>query len=551
MKAQRAIVVVGSGGAGLAAALAAAEAARGQAFACRLILIEKAPQGAHGGNTRWSPSYMRMAAPDRVEARFADDMRAISGGRMDEAYVSRLAGEAPATIAWLMGQGIAFDQPVYYLSAGPPRIQPVGGGATILRELERAAHAAGVDIRYEHAAERLLLDQHGRIQGIEVSTPRGASEAIAADAVVLATGGFAGNGEMLARHLGPGAESLKPISPGTSFNTGDGIRMALAAGARADGDWGGMHAEPIDPRSKGSAPVVLVYPYGIVVDRTGRRFLDEGAGLVHETWERLARTIHLAMPGRIAYAILDARLYEIAGYQRAIRSEVPPYRAASIAELAALIDVPVPALQETTARYNAAAIGDPARFDASRTDGLAAAADLSPPKSNWARPLDRPPYLAYPLIGAIAYTFGGIATNAAAEVLAESGQPIPGLYAAGEMTGHFFGTAPNAVAMLRALVFGRIAGARAVAFCLERRGRGSSGVHSNRRCRPPAGSRRGRCRSTALTGERSAPAVDTSSRNSTLIRRPAIVRSIGSHFLVIRDCKGLPCDSARSQVLGS
>ena len=97
-------------------------------------------------------------------------------------------------------------------------------------------------------------------------------------------------------------------------------------------------------------------------------------------------------PGRIAYAILDARLYEIAGYQRAIRSEVPPYRAGSIAELAALIDVPAAALQETVARYNAATTGDTDRFDATCTDGLAAAANLTPPKSNWARPLDRPPH---------------------------------------------------------------------------------------------------------------------------------------------------------------
>jgi tricarballylate dehydrogenase len=289
---------------------------------------------------------------------------------------------------------------------------------------------------------------------------------------VLATGGFAGNSDMLARHLGAGAESLRPISPGTSFNTGDGIRMALAAGASGDGDWNGMHAEPVDPRSTASAPVVLVYPYGIVVDGTGRRFFDEGGGLVHETWEALARTVHFATPGRIAYAILDARLYEIAGYQRAIRSEVPPFQAASIAELATLIDVPPRALQETVAHYNAAATGDAAKFDATLADGLAAAADLSPPKSNWARPLDRPPYLAFPLIGAIAYTFGGVATDADAQVLGKSGEPIPGLYAAGETTGHFFGTAPNAVAMLRALVFGRIAGARAAAYCVERRSRG-------------------------------------------------------------------------------
>jgi tricarballylate dehydrogenase len=121
-------------------------------------------------------------------------------------------------------------------------------------------------------------------------------------------------------------------------------------------------------------------------------------------------------------------------------------------------------LQATVARYNAAATGDAAQFDATRADRLASDCRLSPPKSNWCRRLERPPYLAYPLIGAIAYTFGGVATNADSEVQGAGG-PIPGLFAAGEITGHFHGTAPNAVAMLRALVFGRIAGAAAAAFC--------------------------------------------------------------------------------------
>src|SRR4029079_14981703 len=143
--------------------------------------------------------------------------------------------------------------------------------------------------------------------------------------------------------------------------------------------------------------------------------------------------------------------------------EVPPQAADSIAGLAALIGISASVLQETVARYNAAATGDPKRFDATRAEGLAGSAALSPPKSNWCRPLDRPPYLAYPLIGAIAYTFGGIATDAHAQVLGATG-PIPGLFAAGGMTGHFHGTAPNAVSMLRALVFGRIAGTGAVAF---------------------------------------------------------------------------------------
>jgi tricarballylate dehydrogenase len=433
---------------------------------CKVLLIDRAPEGQHGGNSRWSPCYMRMSAPDQVAPDLEDEVQKVSSGRADRAYFQRLAQDAPATMAWLMRHGVAFHKPVYYLSAGPPRIQPVGGGSALLRALERAAVEAGATVRHGCRAQRLLMGRDGAIEGVEVLGETGKPETVDAQAVVLASGGFAGSSEMLARHLGPGAEALKLIAPGTAFNTGDGIRMALEAGARQAGDWTGMHAEPVDARSRNAASVVLVYPYGIVVDRTGRRFFDEGAGLVHETWETFARAIHFSAPGRIAYAVLDSKLYDIAGYERAIRSEVPPYQAASISELAARIGVAARPLLETVERYNAAAIGDATRFDATRADELAAAASLSPPKSNWCRPIDRPPYIAFPLAGAIAYTFGGVATDEEARVLGEVG-PIPGLFAAGEITGHFHGLAPNAVAMLRALVFGRIAGRNAHARLLR------------------------------------------------------------------------------------
>jgi tricarballylate dehydrogenase len=142
---------------------------------------------------------------------------------------------------------------------------------------------------------------------------------------------------------------------------------------------------------------------------------------------------------------------------------VPPFKAETLEELARLIDVDAVALARTVEAYNHAATGDPARFDAARRDGLAASAGLDPPKSNWARAVAKPPYLAYPLVGAVAYTFGGLATDECAQVLGKQG-PLAGLYAAGEVTGHFWGTAPNAVSMLRALVFGRIAGQRAMSY---------------------------------------------------------------------------------------
>jgi tricarballylate dehydrogenase len=453
----RKIVVIGHGAAGLSAASTAAEAARERGIDANVTVVERAPETSCGGNSRWSPSNIRMRAPDAMEPGFVDEIVAQSGGRADRAYFERLAADAPATARWLQDMGVAFHSPPYYLSKGPARIQPVGGGPVLFDALWRSAKAAGVEFLYGRELRRLVVDAGG-IAGVEIGP---APAVLRAGAVVLACGGFEGNGQMLRRHIDPSAESLRPISPGTAFNDGAGIRAALEAGARRSGDWNGMHAEPVDARSRESAPVVLVYPYGIVVDRNGRRFFDEGAGLVHETWEKFARVIHCSLPGRIAYTILDAALLDIPEYGRAIRSELPPVSADSIPGLAAKLGIPGAALAETVGAYNAACIGNASRFDATRTDGLASAPGLSPRKSNWARALSRAPFLAWPLEGAIAYTFGGIATDAEARVLGNDG-PIRGLYAAGEITGHFHGTAPNAVAMLRALVFGRIAGRNAI-----------------------------------------------------------------------------------------
>ena len=456
------LVIVGHGAAGLAAAVSAAEQAARQNLALAIALLEKAPEAEAGGNTRCSPSNMRMDAVDRIAPSFEDDMREATGGRVDPGYFHALATHAVEAVGWLHGHGVEFATPPYYLSTGPTRIQPVGGGAAIIAALTHAVKRAGVTIRYETAARRLLRSPDGRICGVECRHSDERVETISADGVVLASGGFQGDAAMMEKQFGARANILRLISPGTRFDTGDGIRMAMELGAAKSGDWNGMHIEPIDPRSTGSAPVVLVYPYGIIVDQTGRRFFDEGAGLMHETWEDLAREIHFGRERNIAYAIFDRRLLDIRDYGRAIRSEVPPYQSDTIEGLAAQIDVPPHALRQTIDGFNAAATGDPARFDPAGCDSLRTEG-LVPPKSNWARAISAPPFLAYPLVGGIAYTFGGLATNDKAEVLDSSG-PMPGLYAAGEITGHFHGTAPNAVAVLRALVFGRIAGKEAAGF---------------------------------------------------------------------------------------
>jgi tricarballylate dehydrogenase len=453
------LIIVGQGAAGLAAALAAAEAARAHDWPVGITVVEKAGEDEAGGNTRWSPSYMRMASPTQVEPVFLDDMQKATRSQGDKRYFAELAARAPETITWLTSHGIEFVQPTYYLAKGPPRIQPAGGGPTLLKIMTHAARQAGIAFRYGCSAQEIATE-NGFLTGL-VAEQQGARETLPASAIVLASGGFQGNAETMRAHFGDHGPTMRLISPGTQFNSGAGIEMAKRLGADLSGDWNGMHAEPVDARSGNSAPVVLVYPYGIVVDKSGHRFFDEGGGLVHETWEWFAREIHFNAPGSIAYAILDARLFDIADYQRAIRSEVPPVRAGTIKELAKLIGIDPSNLAATVEAYNAACPGDAQRFDATRCDGLAAATTLRPAKSNWARAIKVPPFLAYPLVGAVAYTFGGVATDTRARVLRD-GIPIPGLFAAGEMTGHFYATAPNAVSMLRALVFGRIAGREAV-----------------------------------------------------------------------------------------
>ena len=452
------IVVVGQGAAGLAAALSAAEEVRRKKLSVSVTLIDKASVDDAGGNTRWTPAYMRMAAPDRVEPSFVHDMLEATQFKGDESYFADLAREAPATVQWIAAHGVEFHQPTYYLAKGPPRIQPVGGGASIFRELTCAAEATGVTLRHSCAAEG-LVSQDGAIRGVRLAD----GEIVPANAVVLACGGFQGNAAMIREHFGAGGDVVPLLAPRARHNTGDGIAMARALGADASGEWDGMHSEPVDPRSRNQAPVMLLYPYGIVVDRAGQRFFDEGAGLVHETWEWFSRQIHFGVEGREAYAVLDRRALDIPDWQRATRSEVPPFESDTLDGLAKLIGVDASGLAATVAAYNAACTGDPQKFDATRCDGLAAAGSLQPLKSNWARAIAEPPFLCWPLIGAIAYTFGGLATDVRARVL-KDGVPIPGLYAAGEITGHFYGTAPNAVSVLRAFVFGRIAGREAAGY---------------------------------------------------------------------------------------
>jgi tricarballylate dehydrogenase len=262
---------------------------------------------------------------------------------------------------------------------------------------------------------------------------------------------------MQTRYIGPRSVHLRPICRGGYYNRGDGIRMGLEVGAATCGEFGSFHAEPVDPRSGISEPALFIFPYGVLINKAGQRFVNEAPGTVDAYYERVTRRIY-EQDGGMAYVVLDARHMEIPNYRLGIRSDQPPIAAASIEELAGKLDVPVAQFAATIEAYNKACVPGtwkPLELDGLHTEGL------TPPKSNWALPIAQAPFHAYPIMSANVFTFGGLKTDRLGRVLDTLGDAVPGLYAAGEMTGMYYGNYTGSTSVLRGMVFGRIAGAHA------------------------------------------------------------------------------------------
>ncbi|MGH8219452.1 MAG: FAD-binding protein [Steroidobacteraceae bacterium] len=456
------LVVLGCGAAGLSAAVAHVAAARVTGRSPRVAVVERASRAERGGATRCTSAWFRITADRRLDPAFVPRMREVSGGLADLDYCRALEREVTETLAFLERSGVEltyFKQPFANRNTGGGLGMPVRGGLGIVEGLcgvlERAA---GVEMLYETEAVRLGLTECGRVGGVIVRTRDGAARTLhAAAGVVIACGGFEGNAEMLTRYLGPGACDLPLIAPTLRNNTGDGLRMALEIGAATAGQFEMFHGEPIDVRSRKPDAVVYAYPFGILVNARGERFYDEGKDSFDSTFEELAFEIW-SKQGQRAFLIGDQSTASIEPVQAIILSDQPPVTGATLRELAGALGLDPQALERTVAAFNAAVVSgefDPRTFDGKCTRGI------TPPKSNWALPIERPPFIGYPLTCAATFTFGGVRTDSLARVLTPSGTAIPGLYAAGEVTGLYYHHYPAGTSVLRAATFGRIAGTHA------------------------------------------------------------------------------------------
>jgi tricarballylate dehydrogenase len=459
------VLVIGDGIAGCLAALAARKRR------ADVIIVEKSQPNLPHGNTAFCGGALRRVSREYPAEKYFADIMKVSQGAADKELTMITIRNSRRAKANLSRLGIRWTLP----TSNPGRADSVvGKGARLAPALRKAVRKARVPILYQATVNDISFS-NGSVVGVRVRTRTG-TKTIPCKAVVIATGGFQANRKLVTEHIGKGAHRL--VLRGYKQSTGDGHRMAMKLGALLIGMEGyhggiihyGYKKFPQIGEEKGMRSVKKYEP-GILVNRIGERFVDEGEDTADKTYAKFGRMIALTQPGGIAYLIFDSRakdhvdpMYE--------GPEKGPIEAMAIEELARELSIAPGKLRDTIEEFNRAV-----------DDGTHA--QLTPPKSHFAQRIDRAPFYAYVVTGGMTFTFGGIKITANAEVLSKRATVIRGVYAAGEVTGGFFyNNYPGGSSLTRCAVFGEIAGKSAAEFAMNGRSkrsrRSTSSLRSSR-----------------------------------------------------------------------
>ena len=485
------VIVIGGGNAALCAALSARE------HGANVCVLERAPEGKHGGNSAFTGGGFRMVhhgaddirkiVPDLTDEEIArtdfgeysagqylDDLGRITQYYIDPDLAEIIVNSSTDTVHWMRERGIRFI-PNYGRQAfnvngrfkffGGVVIYANGGGRGLMDAHYKAAAKHGIAIRYGVRATGLMRGKNG-VEGVR-SLVDGAETSIRARAVVLACGGFEANREMRTRYLGPGWDMAKVR--GTRYNTGDGISMALDLGAQSYGQWSGCHSVAWERYAADFGDVESPhagyrhsYPFSIMVNSEGMRFLDEGADFRNYTYAKYGRIV-LQQPGSFAWQVFDAQVKHLLRDEYKLRGATKVQADTLEGLVEKMQDVHPMHFLATVREYNASIRRDVA-FDPNVKDGRTTEGLLID-KTNWANPLEVPPFEAYSVGCGITFTFGGLKIDTSTRVLDIDDAPMRGLYAAGELVGGlYYFNYPGSTGLMAGSVFGRIAGREAAAF---------------------------------------------------------------------------------------
>ena len=487
------VVVVGAGNAAFCAALSAQEGG------AKVLMLECAPKELNGGNSRFTAGAIRFAyngvndllevMPDLseeevrtsdfgsyTEDQFFDDMFRVTEYRTDPDLCELLVKKSFSTIKWMREKGVRFV-PIYGRQAfkiagkfkfwGGLTVEAVGGGPGLIDDYTEIAKSKGIEIWYKARALELMTSVN-KISGVRINKD-GLLMEIKAQSVVIASGGFQASVEKRTRYLGPTWDLAKVR--GTPFNTGDGIDMALAVGASSAGNWSGCHAVGWDLNAPEYGDLMVgdgfqkhSYPFGIMINAEGERFVDEGADFRNYTYAKYGRVI-LNQPGSFAWQIFDSKVAHLLRDEYRIK-QVTKVKAGSLEELASMLEgVNGDAFVKNVQAYNKAVTTD-ITFNPNVKDGRKTVG-LDVPKSNWANLIDEAPYEAYAVTCGVTFTYGGLRINKNAAVQNTDMVDIPGLFAAGEVVGGiFYHNYPGGTGLMNGAVFGKIAGASAASYCV-------------------------------------------------------------------------------------
>ena len=492
------VIVVGAGNAACCAALAAREAG------ASVIILEAAPLDDCGGNSRYTGGLMRIVyngvddlaqvIPDLTEEEkkthdygsytaehYYDDMGRITQYRTDPDLCEILISRSFETTVWMRKKGVKFqasygrqsykvDGGKRYKFWGGLAAETWGGGAGLIENEHKACEREGIKIHYETPALGLITSDDGKVLGVRAKH-KGKKVEIRAKAVVLACGGFESDAEMRARYLGPGWDLAKVR--GTRYNTGQGIKMALEIGAMPYGHWSGCHAvgwdlnaPPFGDVNVGDQFQKHSYPWGIMINNNGERFCDEGADFRNYTYAKYGRVI-LEQPGMAAWQVFDSKIIPMLRDEYRIK-QVTKVRADTLEELVKKMEgVNAEAALREIKEYNKAVRKD-VPFNMAVKDGRCTTG-LRINKSNWANTIEDPPFEAYGVTCGVTFSFGGLKITNDGEVQDTGGNPIPGLYAAGELVGGiFYHNYPGGTGLTSGSVFGRLSGTSAAAYSKKR-----------------------------------------------------------------------------------